>query len=1032
MMLKVVTRSVLVALLLLFPVAALAQAAITGVVKDVSGAVLPGVTVEASSPALIEKVRTVITDATGQYRVVDLRPGTYSVAFTLTGFKTVKRDGIVLTGTFVATVSADLSPGELQETVTVTGQSPIVDVQSVKVQQTLSDEVIAAIPSSRNASGLQSLIPGLNVTQAGVAVGGGDGGGIAGGMGGLAGTIHGGNTYGSRTKTDGLNTDFTGQAAAGGQLLNTAGAQEVVINTSGGLGEAEGAGVILNIIPRDGGNTFSGSLFGNTARDWMQDSNYTQSLKDQGLRSPARLNSLSDVSAMAGGKIIQDKLWFYGTVRQVKADNTVPGMWVNKNASNPNSWAVDFDLSQPAFTDANDRHEIGRLTWQASRRHKLTGYWQQQHNYIGKEGGGTPTQTPEGTGLTSFKNSKIQQLTWTFTISNTLLAEAGIGTYLGVYDQSGGGGPRVGGIGGVNNPEMIQQLEQSAAIIPSCNCSIPGLISRHPGLANGGFSRSDIGTREWRASLAYVSGAHSMKFGYQGGFSTPTKNYYYDSSVIQVRTNNGVPNQILENLAYPGWLRTGRHVIPVNLYAQDQWTRKRVTLQGGIRMDHGITNYTSDPLGGPEYLLMPTQVSFPTGSTQGIDWKDITPRGGVAYDVFGNGKTAIKASVGKYMEGLSSLFGLDMNPIFRIPTQTARAWLNPTNFNFTNSPGCDLKNPAAQADCGPMLNQTFGTQVFNTNYDPNMVTGWGTRPYVWSTGVSVQQELVKGVALTVGFYRNSWGNLSMVDNTLTSLSDYTPYSITAPLDPRLPGGGGYVIPGLYDLNPNKVGQVLNLHELASAVGPEMVNNWQGVDVSVNARVWKGLTVQGGTSTGRRLTDACEVRSLVPERTSSTAIVPAGGLLSSLTNPYCRVVEPYRTSATGLATYVIPKVDVQASLTWQSNPGPEIAASYVVTNAWIAQGPQPLGRNLSGGANVTVNLIEPATMFGERRNNFDLRLSRIQRFGSKRLTISVDGYNLTNADTVLAFNTGFAPGGTWLTPTRIASPRYMKVGAQFDF
>lgn len=1032
-MLSVVMRpAVVVLLLLLSPAAVLAQGAITGVVRDVSGAVLPGVTVEAASPVLIEKVRSVITDATGQYRVVDLRSGTYSVTFSLTGFKTVKRDGIVLTGTFVATVSADLAVGELQETITVSGRTPIVDVQSVRVQQTLSDEVIAAIPSSRNASGLQSLIPGLNVTQAGVAVGGGDAGGIAGGMGGLAGTIHGGNTYGSRTKTDGLNTDFTGQAAAGGQLLNTAGAQEVVINTSGGLGEAEGAGVILNIIPRDGGNTFSGSLFGNTARDWMQDSNYTQSLKDQGLRSPARLNSLSDVSAMAGGKIIQNRLWFYTTIRQVKANNTVPGMWVNKNAGNPSVWAVDFDLSQPAFTDANDRHEIGRLTWQASKRHKLTGYWQQQHNYIGKEGGGTPTQTPEGTGLTSFKNSKIQQLTWTFTISNRLLAEAGIGTYLGVYDQSGGGGPRIGGIGGVNNPQMIQQLEQSAAIIPSCNCSIPGLISRHPGLANGGFSRSDIGTREWRASLAYVSGAHSMKFGYQGGFSTPTKNYYYDSTVIQVRTNNGVPNQITQNLAYPGWLRTGRHVIPVNFYGQDQWTMKRLTLQGGVRFDNGITNYTSDPLGGPDYILMPTHVSFPTGSTQGINWKDITPRGGVAYDVFGNGKTAIKASAGKYMEGLSSLFGLDMNPIFRIPTMTTRPWLNPTNFNFTNSPGCDLRNPAAQPDCGPVVNQTFGTQVFNTNYDPDMVTGWGNRPYVWSTGVSVQQELLSGVALTVGFYRNSWGNLSMVDNTLTSASDYTPYSITAPLDPRLPGGGGYVVSGLFDLNPNKVGQVINLHELASVVGPEMVNNWQGVDITINARLFNGLTVQGGTSTGRRLTDACEVRALVPERTSSTAIVPAGGLLSSLTNPYCRVVEPYRTSATGLATYLIPRVGVQASLTWQSNPGPEIAASYVVTNAWIAQGPQPLGRNLSGGANVTVNLIEPATIFGARRNNFDLRLSRIQRFGSKRLTISVDGYNLTNADTVLAFNSGFAPGGTWLTPTRIAAPRYMKVGAQFDF
>jgi hypothetical protein len=331
-----------------------------------------------------------------------------------------------------------------------------------------------------------------------------------------------------------------------------------------------------------------------------------------------------------------------------------------------------------------------------------------------------------------------------------------------------------------------------------------------------------------------------------------------------------------------------------------------------------------------------------------------------------------------------------------------------------------------------MLNQTFGTQVFNTNYDPNMVTGWGHRPSVWSRGIGVQQELVSGVALNVGFFRNSWGNLSMVDNTLTSLTDYTPFSITAPLDARLPGGGGQVVSGLFDLNPNKVGQVLNLHELSSAVGPDMVNNWQGVDIGINARMKNGLTVQGGTSTGRRLTDSCGVRALVPERTSSTAIVPAGGLLSSLTNPWCHVEEPYRTSATGLATYLVPKVDVQASVTWQSNPGPEIAANYVATNAWIAQGPQPLGRSLSSGANVTVNLIEPGTVFGPRRNNFDMRLSKVQRFGSKRATVSVDVYNLANSDTVLTFNNSFVPGGSWLLPTRIASARYMKIGGQIEF
>jgi hypothetical protein len=192
-------------------------------------------------------------------------------------------------------------------------------------------------------------------------------------------------------------------------------------------------------------------------------------------------------------------------------------------------------------------------------------------------------------------------------------------------------------------------------------------------------------------------------------------------------------------------------------------------------------------------------------------------------------------------------------------------------------------------------------------------------------------------------------------------------------------------------------------------------------------------VQGGTSTGRRLSDACAVRALVPEATPSTAIVPAGGLLTSVTNPYCRVVEPYRTSVTGLASYLVPKVDVQTSVTWQSNPGPEIAANYVASNAVIAAGPQPLGRSLSGGANATVNLIQPGTVFGPVRNNFDLRLSKVLKFGmTKRAIISLDVYNLSNSDTVITFNNSFVPGGAWLTPTRIAPARYFKIGGQFDF
>src|SRR5436853_68638 len=271
-MLRFVSRAIsALTVLLLLPVAAHAQGAITGVAKDVSGGVLPGVTVEVASPVLIEKVRSAVTDGTGQYRIVNLLPGTYSVTFSLPGFSTVKREGIELTGTFVATVNGDLKVGALEETITVTGETPIVDVQSARVQQTVSKDILAAIPSSRNAAGIQSLVPGMSNTT--------DSGGITGGMTGGAGFIHGGRANDSRTYSDGNNTGWAGGSAGGGNTPNVSGAQEVVLSTSGGLGEAETAGVILNVIPRDGGNNFSGQFSGSGANGSMQGSNYTQSLQ---------------------------------------------------------------------------------------------------------------------------------------------------------------------------------------------------------------------------------------------------------------------------------------------------------------------------------------------------------------------------------------------------------------------------------------------------------------------------------------------------------------------------------------------------------------------------------------------------------------------------------------------------------------------------------------------------------------------------------------------------------------------------------
>ena len=192
------------------PSAVFAQGSITGVVKDSSGAILPGVTVEASSPALIERTRTVVTDGTGQYRIVDLRPGTYTVTFTLSGFNTLRREGIELSGSFIAAVNADLAVGSVEQTVTVTAEAAVVDVQSTTQQRVLGHEVADAVPSSRMPSGLGALIPGM-VTAISAANFTGLGSQEVGGAGGDTTTnlsIHGGQNTDFRMNLNGLSTGW--------------------------------------------------------------------------------------------------------------------------------------------------------------------------------------------------------------------------------------------------------------------------------------------------------------------------------------------------------------------------------------------------------------------------------------------------------------------------------------------------------------------------------------------------------------------------------------------------------------------------------------------------------------------------------------------------------------------------------------------------------------------------------------------------------------------------------------------------------
>src|SRR5712691_1650406 len=370
-----------VGLLVVVPSTAFAQASITGIVKDTSGAVLPGVTVEASSPVLIEKVRTATTDGSGQYRIVNLRAGTFTVTFALPGFGTVKREGIELAGNFIATVNGELKVGTLAETVTVTGETPIVDVQSMRLQTVISNDAISALPAARAYNSLMGLMPNT-VTAAGSAsdVQSTPGMVVFGGAGGRSNE--------GRLQLDGLSigSAFNG-AGVSSYLPDVGNASEISMVASGGLGEAEVGGPTMNIVPKEGGNVVAGQFYAASTTSGMVGSNYSQALKDRGLPIQGNLQKLWDLNVGIGGPIMKDRLWFFGGLRDEGSHRGVPGMFANVNDGDATKWTYVADTSRPAVYAASFRMLSLRFTVQASRRNKFNVFWDEQ---MPCEGGAVP------------------------------------------------------------------------------------------------------------------------------------------------------------------------------------------------------------------------------------------------------------------------------------------------------------------------------------------------------------------------------------------------------------------------------------------------------------------------------------------------------------------------------------------------------------------------------------------------------------------------------------------------------------------
>ena len=400
------------------------SASIAGSVADSTGGVLPGVTVVASSPALIEGSRTVVTDGAGAYRIVALRPGTYSVTFTLPGFSTVVREGVTLEGSFAAAVDVQLAVGSVEETVTVTGAAPIVDVQQAQQQEVFDSNVLDAIPTGRTVQNVAVLVPAVVSSQPS-GVGGTDLLDLA------QLSVHGGETDDFRVQSDGF---ILGNAyqSYNGFVPNLGATAETTVNTAGAGSDWWGSGVVLNVIPKEGGNDYSGELFltGATS-DWQSD-NLTDRIVERGLSSANSLKDTYDINPSYGGPIVQDRLWFYASGRFTQSRMFAGGTYFNKNAGDPNNFFYEPDFDRQAFHGNWSNSASTRFTWQASERNKIgISYEYQRACKCGQTGFGTGgwgannLVTPEGAYDATYPDTWSGTATWTAPLSNRLLLEVG-------------------------------------------------------------------------------------------------------------------------------------------------------------------------------------------------------------------------------------------------------------------------------------------------------------------------------------------------------------------------------------------------------------------------------------------------------------------------------------------------------------------------------------------------------------------------------------------------------------------------------